>query len=527
MTPHPPRRSTRRPIALVAVLAMVPALLAAGCGGGGGDEAADPARLAPSSSLAYVEAVVRPEGDQQTAVNEYVSRLAGEDPGTAIQGALNESFPEGFTYEEDVAPWLGERVGVAVTGLQGEESEDAEAAFIVPTSDTDQAVEKTRELVEASAGEGDEPIEEREHEGTSYFARGPAAFGAVGDYLVLASTERAFQATVDAEGDEGSSLAGNEQYTAELEQAPENALGTAYVDPRALIQAAGQSGALPPEQLQQLEQLGTLQPILATLTIEGDVATVEAMTETAQSAATLGLTSGAPELLGRLPGDAWAVLGIADLGGNLRQTVEQLASIGGGSIEQLESLAQSQAGIDLQADVFDMIGDVAVFGQGTSLPDLGGALVIEVSDEERALELIQGLSGLIAGQLDPGTTIETTTDGFTLQTGELPGPVVAAVRDGLAVFGYPQEVVEGVFSPGEPLTESPAYQAAAEALGEGIEPSILVSLPAILTLAQSVGGTASLGSPQTTRALQELDVFAAGSQVEGEQATSRLVLKLK
>lgn len=97
------------------VLGALAAMLVAGCGGGGGggDQLAS---LVPADVAFYSEAVVRPQGEQRDAIESLASRVGGiDDPGGAIVHQLDvELSNEGaeVTYEDDIAPWLGERAAI-------------------------------------------------------------------------------------------------------------------------------------------------------------------------------------------------------------------------------------------------------------------------------------------------------------------------------------------------------------------------------------------------------------------------------
>ena len=77
-------------------IAAGPALLVAGCGGGGTTSSftgPDPATLTPADTPLFAEAVVRPEGDQKEAVEAALSKLlATDDPGEFIIQRLDDAW---------------------------------------------------------------------------------------------------------------------------------------------------------------------------------------------------------------------------------------------------------------------------------------------------------------------------------------------------------------------------------------------------------------------------------------------------
>jgi hypothetical protein len=526
-----PRRHTR--LIAAALVAALAAVVAIGCGGSsGGSESADPAEIIPGSSVFYLEGTVRPEGDEKTAVNEFLERLVGENPGSLIVKALNESFPEGVTYEDDIEPWLGENAGLAVTEFrqEGGDTDDAEVAAVVSAKDADEGISKIEEATKS----GGQTYSDGSYEGTDYKTEEDGTtFGKVNDFVVFASSEDTFKQVVDTSKDSNKGLAELDAYKEESDKSPDDTIGKAFVNTPAFFDALAQSSGIDAQDRQILSRLpeDLKQPIMATLSVESDKATIQTLTNVSQDGASVfGLSASVPELLAALPGDAWAALGISDIGASARRLTDHFAKLSGVSIDQLAQLAESEFGIDLQQDVFGLIGDVAVFGQGTDVSTLGGALVMQVTDDNRASQLLRHIGDLLSAQLKESgedTQVRRTSDGFTLTSPDLPGPAVAKVGDGKAVFGYPEAVVDEAISPGSTLGSSAAYRSAASALGDGMKPQFLISFPPIITLVQAAAGQAGLGDAQTRRALQALSVAAVGTKIDGDQVTTRAVVQLK
>ena len=95
-------------------------VFAAGCGsssGSGGSD--DPAALIPAGAPVYIEGVVRPDGKVRTDLKGALKKiLRTDDPAAKITQLLNDTGKgEKVTFKDDVDPWLGDRVGVAVTAL--------------------------------------------------------------------------------------------------------------------------------------------------------------------------------------------------------------------------------------------------------------------------------------------------------------------------------------------------------------------------------------------------------------------------
>ena len=131
----------------LAAAATVAASLA--LGGCGDDDATDLASLVPPDVPLYVEAVLRPDHDQQAAIESLTSKAAGlDDPGQALVAALDESLatePGDFTYADDIEPWLGDRGALFVRSF----GDTPDAAVLVEVSDTGAAEDFLDQAAEA------------------------------------------------------------------------------------------------------------------------------------------------------------------------------------------------------------------------------------------------------------------------------------------------------------------------------------------------------------------------------------------
>ena len=111
----------RRRLVADAACVAVPAAILAGCGGSGGSSAPTsgrrrPCRRAPPSTSM---ATVKPTGQAQTDAKAALSKILNTpDPGGKIVSLIEgQSKADGhpFNYQQDVAPWLGEKAGFFFT----------------------------------------------------------------------------------------------------------------------------------------------------------------------------------------------------------------------------------------------------------------------------------------------------------------------------------------------------------------------------------------------------------------------------
>src|SRR5262245_50378773 len=144
-------RSLRRGIpAFLLGSLCIPAAILAGCGGQGGDGSADvgPAEAVPANTPLYIDATVRPTGSAEAGAKAAAGKILGtSDPGSKITSLIDKSVThvkpgETFTYQKDVAPWLGEKVAIFYDSLQSSdptivaESTDNAAALMAQRKNT-------------------------------------------------------------------------------------------------------------------------------------------------------------------------------------------------------------------------------------------------------------------------------------------------------------------------------------------------------------------------------------------------------
>src|SRR4051812_26521197 len=108
---RPPIRKSMPRILLITTVMATSLVLAAGCGKEGASSS-DAASLAPTNSLVYGEATLKPEGEQKAAIESLVSKFPGEgSAGERISGLLEkavaESDPE-LSWKRDFEPWVGD-----------------------------------------------------------------------------------------------------------------------------------------------------------------------------------------------------------------------------------------------------------------------------------------------------------------------------------------------------------------------------------------------------------------------------------
>ena len=139
----------------------------AACGGAGGAADADPAKAVPAGTAIYFEGVVRPEGDQREDVLDAAGKvLRTDDPEAKIRELIDQGLKESdgpaVDYEKDIAPWLGEKAGVWVTGV---DREKPGYMAVIATKDTEEAQKAIDKAVEDEGSEKNRSYEDVDYHG--------------------------------------------------------------------------------------------------------------------------------------------------------------------------------------------------------------------------------------------------------------------------------------------------------------------------------------------------------------------------
>jgi hypothetical protein len=516
---------TARVLVLTLVLAFV-AAIAAGCGSSsaGSDGADDPAAVVPAGAVLYAEATIHPEGKVRTDAEAALRKiLKTDDPdakiATALQGASKGQGD--LNFKDDIEPWLGNRVGAAVTALRSQNQAD----YVIVLASKDDG--KARD---ALAKKGN--TVKRSYKGVDYrYDAKDREAGAVVDHRVVIGTENGLKSAIDAS--KGDSLADATGLRDVRAKVASDRLGLFYLDVQGLLQTVAQSASKDPALGSILQSAGGAAPktIGAALQAQADQVRVDAVSLGTPKSSTTG-GSGADVLAG-LPGDAWAGFGMANLGQTLDRVVQTIAGTGGlTSVEVKAALGQFQqkTGLDLRQDVLSWMGDAGLYVAGTTAHDLRGALVVKSNDPAKTKKTIAALERLARGSA--GANIKSLSgagieDGFTIAQAHGPAVHVALADDKLVVAIGPKSVIAEATAPGQKLGSAPAFTAAAATLGNGLRPSFFLDFPQVVDLVGSFAGN----RPEFAKAKEYLDTFGtvvAGGKDEGDGVTrSRFVVTLR
>jgi len=512
---------------ILAVLA-VPGLVAA-CGGSSASDGTDVASAIPRDAPIYFEVVVRPEGQlREDALAAAGKLFRTPDPAGRIRELVDHAFAKTsdpkVDFGRDIEPWLGERAGFWFEPVRGGDGEVG-GAGVIATKDEDEA----RSALERLSKESGERETDRSYGGVDYKVSADGDAWAIYDGFVVAGDEPQFKRTIDAR--DGDGLGGSDTYEKALEGLAEDRLATVYLEPRAIFDLAERDSSAGP-QLQQFRQLYAIDdmgPAAVGFTANGDRLAIDAFQTVSGEASALFGAAGSPAsaLLGELPGDAWGAFAAAKFGATLKQVYERAAGALGGAA--LREQLRSQLGLDLEEDVFSWIGDVGAFVRGDSPATIDGALVIDVTDEDRATAAFGKLVGLIqsrGGAAARPIDVDGADAAFAIPAPDAPAPIVLARGNGRVVGAYGREAAAAGLSSSEKLSDSQTFADAEAVLGDDLEPTFLMAMEQIVSIADA----ASAGDPEWAEVkpyLEALSVVAGGGKVDGDRSHSRFAVGLR
>ena len=503
---------------------------AAGCGGGSSAAGGpDPANAVPANAGIYLEGVVRPQGDQRDDALAAAGKVLGTPQPEKKLRELWDQNAKGkdgkpISWDSEVAPWLGERVGVWVNASAGQGDHFAAVIAIAHDKDKARTAIKRGQVGERKAS----------YHGVDYTVDSAGqAEGIVGDFAVVGS-EPEFKRVVDTTKDR--SLAENARFKDAIGKLDENRLGTFFVDVNALVDAglrANPAGRQQLEQFKQIFPIDQLGPITGAFEANGDRMKLDSSI-TGQGAETLsrfGLLTGAgsTKLIGEVPGDAWAAYGIPNVGKTAASLFDRFAGALGGSA--VTSQFQQATGLDLRRDVFDLLGDVAIWLRGSTQSDLDGAMVVAVRDDSRAKRVFDRLVVLLrrsGGASARPTQVAGAQDAVRLALPNAPKPLVLARSAGKLVVAYGKPAAAATFKPQTKLRDTDLYQQAKAALDGKFDPAFVISMAGILKVVDANGsGSTDPGFQRARPYLERLTAIASGGKAGDNRYDATLGVGLR
>lgn len=516
-------------LVLPVLLAAIAVLLVAGCGGsdGGSSGGTDPASVAPVKAPVFIGFTVRPEGETKENIEKLAKTIAGVDNlGDLIVEELESSAAsegEGFDFEKEIEPWLGDEGGIFLQSYEEEDFESYGAA--VQTTDEGAAVD----FVDKQVENGDEAATDGSYNGVDFKVQeDETTIGVFDGLVVFAEDEATFKEMVDAS--EGENLAGDGDYSSAISGAPDSSAADVFVDIGGLIEEAG--GEIDSE----------AQTFLDTVGIEPDEATAVASLIPGSDQIEIDLSSDlsgenppsgdASELLGSLPATSVAAFASPEFGTRFNEGIDKIDKQGiPGQVppNQLKKTLK-QAGIDLEA-IASSIGDVGAYVTGNSEKTLGGALILEAEGDTQAANTVANIGLFLRKTGTPGITkVSEGASGFSIRSPELGRqPVVVVAKGSRIAIGYGLAPTLASFQvSGKTLADSASYKESLDALGS-TPIAMFVDGPSALNLAGALipAGEEAEEFEAAEQYLQKISYLAIGSEASDNLAKAKLIVGVK
>ena len=170
-----------------------------------------------------------------------------------------------------------------------------------------------------------------------------------------------------------------------------------------------------------------------------------------------------------------------------------------------------------------------MFVRGADMASLDGALVISSTDDakaEAAFGKIVGLIGKQTGAAPEPVEVDGAEAAFAIAAPDAEKPVILARGEGRVVAAYGEQAASAALSSGAKLGDSEGFDAAEEILGDGMEPSFLLSVADVIKLADATGAT-DAEFDKARPYLEALGVVTSGGKADGDRVQSRIAVTLK
>ena len=513
-----------RAVALLLACAAAMAAIVIGCGGGGGSSGnvdVGPAAAVPQNAALYLDGTVKPTGSAEAGARAAAGKIMGtNDPGSKIISLIErEAKADGhpIDYQQDVAPWLGEKAGVFFTSLAASAQK---GAAVVQTTDVNASLAFARK---ASGATPTNPAPQS-YKGVSYQtdpSQADNVFGIVGNFLIEGDVA-GFRAAVDAS--QGESLGDSSGFKDAIGNLPGDRLGTIYTIPKNLLGALG-PGQIDASSRQLLEKSAgdsLEQPVSGALTASASSIDLEA------TGGSNGVDTPQSSLIGDVPSQAWLALGAGDLGEVVKRTLDQVKD----SIPNFDQAVQqleATTGSSLD-QLTGSLGNAALYVEGTTQSTLTGALIVQSKNTDLTGRLIDQLRGLLQIAGSSGVKpLHLSGGGSGFQINDpsaAPAPVEIAQQGEQIVIGYGAGSAERTLTPAQTLQSTPTFSAAQGQLSS-LGTDFFLDLPSVFRLAESTG---SKSDPDYVRAKPYLDALSyvvTGSGTKDDQAEFKAVVGLR
>ena len=211
-------------------------------------------------------------------------------------------------------------------------------------------------------------------------------------------------------------------------------------------------------------------------------------------------------------------LALGDLGKTISTGLDSLDGLAGPGFDVQSGLdsPEQQAGIDVQKDLLSWMGQTGLFVRGTSLTDIGGALVVQSKDAAATKAALAKARTFVA---DAGLPAQDLTgngidDGFSVKPNGAPFEIFAALAGDRFVLALNRQALDDALDPAKKLSDDDAFKAGAALLGDGMPPSFYLDVPKVAGLI-GLAASGQQGYAKAKPYLDRIGTITAGSKREG------------
>jgi hypothetical protein len=467
--PQPRRNTLAIVLSIVAVLAVIIGGVAYVGYHKLASTGSQPDAWAPANSVAYLKLDLDPAASEKVAALQFEQKFPSAPHVTSadqlkdalLEAAFNDqSGPSTINYADDVKPWLGDRIALAV---YSDASGAAQVVGIVQVKDAAKAKVGLAKIVQDSTGQ-------------------TAGYSVLGEYAVVGASQTAVDAAVAAA--RASNITASASYASDLATLKGDRILTAWSDLGAVSKLAqkafaGRGSALLPGGLAGMSGMvggslsslgtGTTGPtgaiakgrLVAGLRLQSGYAELEGRILGSDVSAYHNGQAGA--LLGKLPSGSIAGVSISGLGSIITKEIAALETspLMAGSLSTQLTTIGTRLGIALPGDIVNLLGDNVAAGLD-AVPTDGQAssakftAITQPTDAAKGLQTAQklsdfaGLAGFPLTVSAKGNEVVLTNDaqasgslsddaGFKAAMSGMPAQVVGAAYVNLA----------GIWAPGQ------------------------------------------------------------------------------
>lgn len=446
------------------------------------------ATLAPAQTAAYVNVYLQPSTGQQMNLSGLIGRL----PGFADEATLDEKVDQvvqnllvgsGIDYRQQVKPWLGNQVAIAL--WPGDDAAEATGALIAEVKDRAAAEASIDELISQEGA----ALTTESYGGVELQIGTDGAYAFVGEMLVIGTDQASLKAVVDVSGD-APSLAEQDRFRSAMAALPQDHLASTYLDLAAIAEETGTAG--------QFESFSTASGVLVAerdgLRFSGSAP--YDMAEAAPSARDrFALGSEPSSLVDWMPEETLAEVVIFGLGQTLADAEAAAATTPEGqelssALDTVRAIAAFGLGIDFDADVLPLLDREVAIAVGGLEGTPSGQLLLRPEDADEARAALDRVVERLEAVGASSSRDEVEDVEIVIVTVPDIGEVAYAVVDGIVIMGMGSDDVTAAIEAhrhGTSLGASETYRQTFELAGARAGTELWADVDALVDVLDAAG----------------------------------------